>query len=223
VVMIGLGAREPVRNTALYADVTRAHVADAGGDGRLTVVVDPATLLGRVQARQEAGETVFRLRGHEGDAVVACLGRAGILPSAVEPLAGWARSLQGQVDGEMMHDDRMQYLGYRAQFTAVGESYGAEITGAASRALPAELFGRDDLRRAAREWGQETPPETGTPPGGYLDTALQAHRYLTARDAAWTGLAAGPAPVPPRPATASRRRPGPVPGRASAARGRPAR
>jgi hypothetical protein len=221
VVMMGLGAREPVRNTPQYSAVTRAHVADAGGDGRLTVVTDPATLLGRVGTRQEAGGAVFQMLGHEGDAVVACLGRAGILPAAVEPLTGWARSLQGQVDGELMYDDSMQYLGYRAQFTAGGETYGAEITGAASRVLPTELFGRDTLRRAAGEWLHETPPETGNVPGGYLATALQADRYLTARNAAWTGLGAA-GPVPPLPAPAARRRAGAVHGPGRTARGRPA-
>ena len=185
VVMVGIGAREPVRNTPQYTRVTYAHVAAEGGDGRLTVV-DGQPLLGQVETAQKAGRAVFRVRGCEGDACVACLGRAGILPAAVAPLAGWAHGKGGRVDGELMYDDCRQYLGYRLTFTAAGARYEAEITGAASRVLPTELFPPAILRRAAREWLHEIPPESGNVPGGFLATAMQAHRYASARSrAAW--------------------------------------
>lgn len=173
VVMMGLGAREPLRYTPQYSAVTRGHVAEAGGDGRLVVVKDPSTLLGRVETRHEARAAVFRLLGYEGDAVVACLGRAGILPGALRPMNCWARTLKGQVYGELMYDDSKQYLGYRAHFTADGEAYDAEVIGSASRFLPTEMFDVDSQHRVAGEWLQETPPETGNVPSGYLTTVLQ--------------------------------------------------
>ena len=206
VVMVGIGAREPVRNIPLYTSLTRAHVAAHGGDGRLTVV-DGQPLLGQIQTAQRAGRPIFRVRGYEGDACVACLGRAGILPAAVNPLAGWAYRQRGQVAGELMYDDG-QYLGYRLQFAAAGERYAVEITGAASRALPTELFPADILRRVAREWQHETPPETGNVPGGYVATAVQAHRYHQARTPAWRNdFPGGFAAVPQPPAGGPAREP----------------
>jgi hypothetical protein len=187
VVIVGIGAREPVRNTPQYASVTRTHVAAAGGDGRLHVV-DGQPLLGQVQTAREAGRAVFRVQGCQGDACVACLGRAGILPAAVAPLAGWAYAGRGRVDGELMYDGSQRYLGYRLRFTAAGARYEAEVTGAASRVLPTELFPPDILRRAAREWLSEIPPESGNVPGGFLATAMQAHRYAAARAGAWMEL-----------------------------------
>ena len=187
VIMIGIGAREPVRNMPLYASVTRAHVAAEGGDGRLTVV-DGQPLLQRVETVREAGRPVFRILGYEGDACVACLGRAGILPAAADPLARWAYSQGGQVDGELMYDGRQEYLGYRVAFSAAARRYQVEVTGAASRALPTELFPPATLRRAATEWSHEIPPESGNAPGAFLPTAAQARRYAAARGEEWRGL-----------------------------------
>ena len=187
VVMVGIGAREPVRNMPLYTSLTRAHVAAEGGDGRLTVV-DGQPLIEQVEMAQEAGRPVFRVRGYEGDAYVACLGRAGFPPTAVEPLAAWAYGRRGRADAELMYDRDQQFLGYRLQFSAARERYEVEVTGAASRALPTQLFPPEIMRRVAREWRHEIPPETGNVPGGYLPTVLQAHRFLSARTETWMEL-----------------------------------
>ena len=50
-----------------------------------------------------------------------------------------------------MYDDSRQYLGYRLSFTAAGARYEAEVTRAASRVLPTELFPPTVLLRAASE------------------------------------------------------------------------
>ena len=65
-----------------------------------------------------------------------------------------------------MYDDSRQYLGYRLSFTAAGTRYEAEVTRAASRVLPTELFPPTVLLRAAGEWLAEIPPESGSVPGG---------------------------------------------------------
>ncbi len=179
-VMVGIGAREPVRNLPLYTSVTRAHVAAEGGDGRLTVV-EGQPLIGQVEMTQKAGRPVFRALGYEGDAYVACLGRAGFPPPAAEPLAAWTYARHGRLDGQLMYDLNQQFLGYRLGFSAAGERHEIEVTGAASRALPTQLFGPDVMRRVAGEWRHEIPPESGHVPGGYLPTVLQAHRYRSAR------------------------------------------
>jgi hypothetical protein len=89
-----------------------------------------------------------------------------------------------------------QYLGYRLQFIAGAERYGVDVTGAASRVLPTELFPPDILRRAAGEWVQEIPPESGNVPGGFAATGRQAWCYAAARAKAPGGdllrLDAGP-------------------------------
>ena len=87
-----------------------------------------------------------------------------------------------------MYDSDGQYLGYRLRFAAAGAEYAADVTGAASRVLPTELFPPAILRRAAREWQLEVPPESGNVPGGFLATALQASRYAAARGEPWMEL-----------------------------------
>jgi hypothetical protein len=125
------------------------------------------------------------------------------------------------VHGELMYDDQRQYLGYRVQFSAAGKRYEVEVTGAASRALPVELFPPAVLRRVAAEWAAEIPPETGNVPGGFLPTAVQAVRYLTARDPAWSHLDFAVVRPPPG-GTGRGRRPGStVRGRNRAAGGGP--
>lgn len=184
VVMVGIGAREPLRNMPLFDEVTRAHVASAGGDGRLTVV-DGQPLIGQVEAAREGGSPVFRAGGCQGSACVACLGRSGNLPAPVDPLAGWAYARGGQADGTLLYDAHHQYLGYRVDFSAAGDRYAVEVTGAASRGLPTEIFGPPVVHRAVTAWGRELPPESGNPPGGYLSTALQARLYAAGRSGAW--------------------------------------
>jgi hypothetical protein len=188
VMLVGLGAREPVRNMPLYTEVTRAHVAAEGGDGRLTVVADSQALLGRVEAAREAGRPVFRVRGYQGDACVACLGRSGNLPAPVDPLAGWAYSQGGQVNGQLLYDAHHQYLGYRLQISAPGDSYEVEVTGAASRGIPTEVFSPAIVHQAVTGWARELPAESGNVPGGYLNTAQQARLYAAARGEDWRGL-----------------------------------
>jgi hypothetical protein len=70
-----------------------------------------------------------------------------------------------------------QYLGYKVTYRKGAEAVEVDVTGAASRMLPADLF---DAQKAALvgELGLiETPPESGNVAAGFMATALQAtHR-----------------------------------------------
>lgn len=181
VTMVGIGARETLRNMPVYASVTQAHVAAAGGDGRLTVI-DGQPLVGQVETSWQAGQAVFRTCGHQGSAYAACLGRSGNLPAPADPLAMWAYSCSGgRADGRLLYDSHRQYLGYQVTFSVPGQQHQIEVTGAASRGLPTEIFGPDTVHNAVTLWAQELPPESGNPPGSYLSTALQAHLYAAYR------------------------------------------
>jgi hypothetical protein len=187
VVMVGSEAPWVLQNDAQYTALRQLHDLDASptASGRLQTI--PGKRLGAVQTAQaEDGRTVVRLqddRGNpiagrdgkplEGDVYVGCLGRVARTPRVMDDLGRWADDVQGSLE---FSADR-QYLGYKVTYRKGAEAVEVDVTGAASRMLPADLF---DAQKAALvgELGLiETPPESGNVAAGFMATALQAtHR-----------------------------------------------
>jgi hypothetical protein len=187
VVMVGTEAPWVLHNDAQYTALRQRHDKAVNPDatGRLTTI--PGRRLGPVATAQGYdGRTVVRMlddQGRlltdesgqplEGDAYVGCLGRVARLPRVLDNLQRWADHVRGELD---FSEDR-QYLGYQVTFQKGDASISVDVTGAASRLLPADLF---DARTAAvvNELGLvEAPPESGNVAAGFMATALQAqHR-----------------------------------------------
>jgi hypothetical protein len=79
----------------------------------------------------------------------------------------------GQVRGELLFDKDRQYLGYRLRIAANGQQHTVDVTGAASRMLPGNVFSRDDMARLAVLDAKTAPPESGNVAAGFMATALQ--------------------------------------------------
>lgn len=75
-----------------------------------------------------------------------------------------------------MYDDSRQYLGYRLSFTAAGARYEAEVTRAASRVLPTELFPPTSRSEPPANAGRD-PARERERARGFLATGMQAHRH----------------------------------------------
>jgi hypothetical protein len=194
VVMVGTEAPWVLQNDAQYTALRQQHDKAVNPDatGRLITVTDRR--LGQVATRRsDDGRTVVRMLGDrgeplhtvrgdplEGDVYVGCLGRVSRLPKALDNLKEWAEEIRGDLD---LSADR-QYLGYRLTFRNGPAAIDVEVTGAASRILPADVF---DGRATARvnELGLvETPPESGNVAAGFMASALQGKRRADARTAA---------------------------------------
>ncbi|NEA32309.1 hypothetical protein [Streptomyces sp. SID13031] len=184
VTMVGTEAPWVLHNDAQYSELRRLHDRDVNPEasGRLRTIPDKR--LGMVgTARTEDGRTVVRMlddKGRalpdatgkplEGDVYVGCLGRVARTPRAMDELRAWA----DEVHGELQLSDDQQYLGYRVSCRKGDAQVEVDVTGAASRMLPADLF---DARSAAlvAELGLvEAPPESGNVAAGFMATALQA-------------------------------------------------
>ncbi|MFJ6742827.1 hypothetical protein ACIQOU_28540 [Streptomyces sp. NPDC091279] len=204
VLMVGKDAPFVLHNDAQYTALRRKHDSEYGGDGRL--VTFSGHYLGAVGTKVSPDDRTLltaldnegRPLGIEGDAYVACLGRVSRLPQALDPIATWARSSDGQVRGELIFDNDRQYLGYRLQVEAQGQQHTIDVTGAASRMLPGDVFSREDMTRLAALDARTAPPESGNVAAGFMATALQGshvarHRatQLDAGDPAATAIATG--------------------------------
>ncbi|CAL9672746.1 hypothetical protein SUDANB176_07528 (plasmid) [Streptomyces sp. enrichment culture] len=214
VFMVGKDAPFVLHNDAQYTAMRRKHDAEYGGDGRL--VTFSGRYLGAVgtvtapdgRVRLAALDSTGRPLGIEGDAYVACLGRVPRLPQALAPLESWARSSGGRLRGELLFDKDRQYLGYSLEITANGQRHTVDVTGAASRMLPGDVFGRDDMARLAVLDGKTAPPESGNVSAGFMATALQGSQLARHRAAqrgsatpATTGADTVRQPAPVRPST----------------------
>lgn len=190
VFMVGKEAPFVLHNDAQYTQLRRKHDAEYGGDGRLVTlsghylgaVGTTTTSDGRVRlaALDSAGAPL----GIEGDAYVACLGRVSRLPQALDPLESWTRSSGGQIRGELVFDSDRQYLGYRLDLEANGQRHNIDVTGAASRMLPGNVFSREDMARLAVVDAKTVPPESGNVAAGFMATALQGSQLARQRSAA---------------------------------------
>ncbi|MCX4545802.1 hypothetical protein [Streptomyces sp. NBC_01565] len=192
VFMIGKDAPFVLHNDAQYTALRREHDAAWGGDGRLVTMnglylgavgtVEAPDGRVRLTALDSAGAPV----GVEGDAYVACLGRVSRLPHALDAVESAVRSAGGEVSGELLFDADRQYLGYRLKFEANELRHTVDVTGAASRMLPAHVFRRDDIEHLAAVDAKTAPPESGNVAPGFMATALQGS-YLARHRAAERG------------------------------------
>ncbi|MFD3871497.1 hypothetical protein [Streptomyces sp. NPDC058623] len=201
--MVGKDAPFVLHNDAQYTALRRKHDAEWDGDGRLTTY--SGRYLGAVGTLPSSGEGgAVRLAaldsagnptGVEGDAYVACLGRISRLPTALDAVEAQVRSSGGRVQGELIFDADRQYLGYRIDFETDERRFSVDVTGAASRMLPGNVFDADDVARLAVVDAKTAPPESGNVAPGFMATALQGshlarHRatgvppaYATPKDA----------------------------------------
>ncbi|WP_369261260.1 hypothetical protein [Streptomyces sp. R35] len=201
--MVGKDAPFVLKNDAQYTALRRAHDAEYGGDGRLVTYSDRR--LGEVgmvtapdgKVRVAALDDQGRSLGIEGDAYVACLGRVSRLPHALDSVESWARESGGQVRGELLFDKDRQYLGYRLEFEAAGQKQTVDVTGAASRMLPGNVFSQDDMARLAALDPKTAPAESGNVSAGFMATALQGSHL--ARHRAAEGGPGGPSTTPTSP------------------------
>lgn len=139
-------------------------------------------------AERDGTETSFA-----GDALVASLGRPD--PTRVPgPLAALVEQLGEDASGELLFDERGRYVGYRVTLGAGPDAPRVDVTGAASRFPPGQLFGEDEVAEQARAADMDAPYESGNFDGGYTATAEQTDRYRRFRAAERD--AAGEAPLP---------------------------
>ncbi|MEV5435304.1 hypothetical protein AB0K80_04620 [Streptomyces sp. NPDC052682] len=172
VTMVGTAAPWVLHNDSQYLAMRRQYDAELGGNGRLVTVANQR--LGAIETvRTPDGGVRLKALDVEGDAYVACLGRVARLPQAADALDNWARQQGGQVKGELLFDKNEQYLGYRLHFEAADRKHTIDVTGAASRMLPGNVFSREDMARLAVIDRKTAPPESGNVAAGFMATALQ--------------------------------------------------
>ncbi|MFF6781840.1 hypothetical protein [Streptomyces sp. NPDC012510] len=172
VTMVGTAAPWVLHNDSQYLAMRRQYDAELGGNGRLVTVANQR--LGAVETvRTPEGEVRLKALHVEGDAYVACLGRVARLPQAADTLDQWARQQGGQIRGELLFDKNEQYLGYRLHFQAEDRRHTVDVTGAASRMLPGNVFSREDMARLAVIDRKTAPAESGNVAAGFMASALQ--------------------------------------------------
>ena len=149
----------PAANRPGQAARDGGHGQDRGRTGVVRMLDDKGRIL-----RDAAGNPV------EGDVYVGCLGRVARTPRAMDDLRAWADEVHGEVQ---VTDDR-QYLGYRVSCHKGDAQVDVEVTGAASRMPPADLFDARTALLVAELGLIEAPPESGNVAAGFMATALQA-------------------------------------------------
>ena len=108
-----------------------------------------------------------------GDAYIGSVGRPPQLPPAVADLVLWAKRNLRPVKYRVLTtlDDR--YVGYRVMIKNGEKTVNFDVTGAASRQVPTDLFspeGQAIIRRAERE---DAHGKSGNFSGGFASTAVQ--------------------------------------------------
>lgn len=180
VTMVGTAAPWVLHNDSQYLAMRRQYDAELGGNGRLVTVANQR--LGAIETvRTPEGEVRLKAQHVEGDAYVACLGRVARLPQAADTLDQWARQQGGQVRGELLFDKNEQYLGYRLRFQVADRQHTVDVTGAASRMLPGNVFSRDDMARLAVIDRKTAPAESGNVAAGFMATAIQGNNLAKHR------------------------------------------
>jgi hypothetical protein len=129
-----------------------------------------------------------------GGGYISAIGRDNQLPPVVEMLANSVEADGGKVTMEPLYDADRQYIGYRIHVLGKPDLQlrraklrHLDITGAASRSPPWELFDGDTGARAlaqqqfAKASDLDAPPESGNFDGGFVSSATQASRYAKAR------------------------------------------
>jgi hypothetical protein len=132
----------------------------------------------------------FTLAGHTAGGYIASLGRNGLVPGPVADLVYSAYTRDpGSVSGKLLEAADGQYLGYRLIVKTPRGDQHFDVTGAASRFLPPELFSSTDIKKVmgARDpagnnipsdiQDRDAPGESGNFDGGYGSSANQAAQY----------------------------------------------
>jgi hypothetical protein len=166
------------------------------GDGRFTLVlnvdIDTPTIDGH-------GDVHLAARGHgrdfvppgysaennplEGGGYISSIGRENQLPAVAAELKLSMEKQGGRLTMELIWDADSQYVGYRLKAMTRSREVvrTLDVTGAASRYPPWELFVGEDITtekaRFRRASDLEAPPESGNFDGGFVSSAKQAERY----------------------------------------------
>ncbi|MFG2882146.1 hypothetical protein ACGFYV_07440 [Streptomyces sp. NPDC048297] len=182
VTIIGPNLPPALENQVQFTAMRERFATEYGGDGRLTIAIDRGNRVGAVEMVDGPdGRPRFRAAGAEAEGYVGCLGRTSPLPQAVQELGDRTRAAGGQVRGDLMFDQDRQYLGYGLTFESGGQRVRVEVTGAASRTLPRDVFPPDTQRALAAMNGRLVPAQTGNAAPGFAPTAWQASQLATAR------------------------------------------
>ncbi|MFD8740747.1 hypothetical protein ACFV06_38335 [Streptomyces sp. NPDC059618] len=171
-----------LENQVQFTALRERFVSEYGGDGRLTIDIDPGNRVGAVRMSTGAdGRPRFREGNVEAEAYVASLGRTAPMPEALRELSERTRAGGGQVRGDLMFDRDRQYLGYGVTFEAGGRRHRVEVTGAASQLLPRDVFPRDTQAALTAMAGRQVPSQSGNAAPGFAPVAEQAARLAEAR------------------------------------------
>jgi hypothetical protein len=182
VTIVGPNLPPALENQVQFNAMRRRFHAEYGGDGRLTIDIHEDNRVGTVQMHTGPdGRPRFRAGKVEAEAYVGCLGRTSPLPQALQHLGDRARSTGSQVRGDLMFDRDRQYLGYGLTFEAGGRQHRVEVTGAASRFLPRDVFPPETRRALAAMDTRQVPAQSGNAAPGFAPAAWQASQLAAAR------------------------------------------
>ncbi|MEU6478958.1 hypothetical protein ABZ858_19120 [Streptomyces sp. NPDC047017] len=183
VTIVGPNLPPALENQVQFNAMRRRFDSGYGGDGRLTIDIDRGNRVGAVQLLTGPdGRPRFRAGRAEADGFVGCLGRTSPLPQALRELGDRARGAGGGVRGDLMFDQDRQYLGYGLTFESGERQFRVEVTGAASRSLPRDVFPAETQRSLAAMNGRQVPAQSGNAAPGFAPAAWQAAQLAAARD-----------------------------------------
>jgi hypothetical protein len=174
VTMVGTDQPAGLASNGQYREVTGAHGSHLD--------VQTARL---GQTEPVAGSSGFRMWSEDGqqhwdgDVLIASLGRDEALPPVVYDLVQQAKAQGGKITTMPKYDSSGRYTHYELVVALDGQHFVFDVTGAASRYMPAlqsrtAQAQRDELRDAAN---LDAPSESGNFAGGYLGSVNQAQRY----------------------------------------------
>ncbi|MFF3452139.1 hypothetical protein ACFYXJ_33925 [Streptomyces sp. NPDC002667] len=171
-----------LENQVQFTALRERFVSEYGGDGRLTIDIDPGNRVGAVRmSTGPDGRARFREGSVEAEAYVASLGRTAPMPEALRELSERTRAGGGQVRGDLMFDRDRQYLGYGVTFEAGGGQHRVEVTGAASQLLPRDVFPRDTQAALTAMAVRQVPSQSGNAAPGFAPVAQQTALLAEAR------------------------------------------
>jgi hypothetical protein len=173
------------------------------GDGRFSLVFDVKVETptvdrgGTVRARGQGKSPDFVPEGYDattnpmvGGGYISAIGRENQLPPIVAALKDSVEARGGRVTMEPKYNSTGQYTHYEVTAWGAPDAAGVasklqtiDVTGAASRFPPWELFAGDASAldgAKTRFWAAndlDAPPESGNFDGGFVSSATQAARY----------------------------------------------
>jgi hypothetical protein len=212
VTMVGGGVPDGLMENDQFRAVVNAHAdlatADALGklfgtkvpttsDGRFSIVfgvsVDSVAFDNGQVELGSGGKAIGVPAGYDdasnplagAGGFISAIGRDGQLPPVFAELADSVIAQGGKVTMQPMYDAQGRYTNYRLVAMDAGgnELQHFDVTGAASRFPPWELFDGTAVERQAaieafrRASDLDAPPESGNFDGGYVASAVEANRY----------------------------------------------